>query len=81
MIKIAPNFFRIYQKKNGIRFELEIKNQPLKAVQDSLFMNQIKDFEDQFTRHFYQHSKKVLVLLYIDWHIDYSRETHKPITY
>ena len=77
----SPNFFRIYQQKNGIRFELEIKNQPLKAVQDSLFMNHIKDFEDKFTRHFYQHSKKVLVLddLYTDWLIDYSRETNKPI--
>ena len=44
-------------------------------------MNHIKDFEDKFTRHFYQHSKKVLVLddLYTDWLIDYSRETNKPI--
>ena len=77
----SPTFFRIYQQKNDIRFELEIKNQPLKVVQDSLFMNHIKDFEDQFTRHFYKHSKKVLVLnyLYTDWLIDYSRETHKPI--
>lgn len=77
----SPNFFRIYQQKNGIRFELEMKNQPVKSVQDSLFMNHIKDFEEKLTRHFYQHSKKVLVLddLYTDWLIDYSRETNKPI--
>lgn len=77
----SPNFFRIYQQKNGIRFELEMKNQTVKSVQDSLFMNHIKYFEDKLTRHFYQHSKKVLVLddLYTDWLIDYSRETNKPI--
>ena len=44
-------------------------------------MDYIKDFEDKLTRHFYAHSKKVLVLddLYTDWLIDYSRKTDKPI--
>lgn len=33
----SSNFFRIYQKKDGLEFELEIKKTPLKSVQDLLF--------------------------------------------
>ena len=33
----SSNFFRIYQKKDGLEFELEIKKTPLKSFQDLLF--------------------------------------------
>jgi len=50
-------------------------------LQDFLFIDYPKNFEDILTRHFYEHSKKVLVLddLYTAWLIHYSRKTHKSI--
>ena len=50
-------------------------------LQDFLFIDHPENFEDTLTRHFYEHSKKVLVLddLYTDWLIHYSRKTDKPI--
>lgn len=74
----SPNYFRVYETLNGLRFELEMK----KAIfQDFLFFDHLKNFEDKLTRHFYAHSKKILILddSYTDWLIDYSRKTDKPI--
>jgi hypothetical protein len=50
-------------------------------LQDFLFMDHLKNFEDKLTRHFYEHSKKTLILdnSYTDWLINYSRKTDKPI--
>jgi len=44
---------------NNLRFELEMKKT---ILQDFLFMDHPKNFEDTLTRHFYEHSKKILVL-------------------
>lgn len=76
----SPNYYRVYETPNGLRFELEMKKT---ILQDFLFMDHTENFEDTLTRHFYQHSKKVLVLddLYTDWLIHYSRKTDKPINY
>ena len=54
-----------------------MKKQSVKSVQHFLFMNNIKDFEDKLTRHFYAHSKQVLIFddSYTDWLIDYFRKT------
>jgi hypothetical protein len=74
----SPNHYRVYETPNGLRFELEMK----KAIlQDFLFIDHLKNFEDKLTRHFYAHSKKILILddSYTDWLIDYSRKTEKPI--
>jgi hypothetical protein len=74
----SPNHYRVYETRNGLRFELEMK----KAIlQDFLFLDHLKNFEDKLTRHFYEHSKKILILdnSYTDWLIDYSRKTEKPI--
>ena len=48
---------------------------------DFLFIDHPENFEDTLTRHFYEYSKRVLVLdyLYTDWLIHYSRKTDKPI--
>jgi hypothetical protein len=50
-------------------------------LQDFLFIDHPENFEDTLTRHFYKHSKKVLLLdnLYTDWLIHYSRKADKPI--
>ena len=74
----SPNYYRVYETRNGLRFELEMKKT---ILQDFLFIDHPENFEDTLTRHFYEHSKKVLVLddLYTDWLIHYSRKTDKPI--
>lgn len=74
----SPNYYRVYETRNGLRFELEMKKT---ILQNFLFTDHPENFEDTLTRHFYEHSKKVLVLddLYTDWLIHYSRKTDKPI--
>ena len=58
----STKYFRIYQKKTGTRFELEIKNkgQYLKSIQNLFFQSFTSTFEEQITSYFYSHSKKVL---------------------
>jgi hypothetical protein len=72
----SPNHYRVYETRNGLRFELEMKKQ---ILQDFLFIDHLKNFEDKLTRHFYAHSKKMLLLddSYTDWLMDYSRKTDK----
>ena len=67
----STKYFRVYQKKTGTRFELEIKNksQYLKSIQNLFFQNFRSTFEEQIINYFYSHSKKVLNLTfpYTDW--------------
>lgn len=60
---------------------MEIKNTVVKSFGNFLFSNQIQEFEESLTRHFYAHSKKILVLddFYTGWLIDYYRKTEKPL--
>lgn len=58
----SPNYYRIYQDNQEIRFELEIKHTRVQTVQHLLFDGQIQEFEESLTQHFYLHSKKILVL-------------------
>jgi hypothetical protein len=76
----SSNFYRIYQTKNGLRFELEIKNRRIQQVSKILVRNAIEEFEEQLTEHFYMYSKKVLAFhdYYTDWLVDYFRKTDKP---
>ena len=69
----SSNFYRIYQTKNGLRFELEIKNNQIKQVKNLLFCYDIKQLEETLTKHFYTHSKKLLIFddCYTDWLIKY----------
>ena len=77
----SSNFYRIYQTKNGLRFELEIKKNQIKQVTNLLFCYNIKQFEETLTKHFYTHSKKVLIFddCYTDWLIKYFRKNSKPV--
>ena len=76
----SPNHCRVYETRNGLRFELELKK-PI--LQDFLFIGHLKNFEDKLKRHFYAHFKKILILddSYTDWLIDYSRKIEQPINY
>ena len=79
----SSNFYRIYQTKNGLRFELEIKKNQIKQVTNLLFCYDIQQFEETLTKHFYTHSKKVLTFddCYTDWLIKYFRKNSKPVGY
>lgn len=37
--------YRVYQKNEGVRFELELKHRKTKLAQDYLFQNKLSDFE------------------------------------
>lgn len=77
----SSNFYRIYQTKNGLRFELEIKKKSIKQVSNLLFCYDIEQFEEILTKHFYTYSKKVLTLndRYTDWLIKYFRKNSKLV--
>ena len=73
----SSNFYRIYQTKNGLRFELEIKKNQIKQVTNLLVCYDIKQFEETLTKHFYTHSKKLLIFddCYMDWLIKYFQKS------
>jgi hypothetical protein len=75
----SPNYYRVYENNQEIRFELEMKHSRVQSVQDFLFNGQIPEFEQILTKHFYNHSNKILVLdqLYTDWLIKYLEEKKK----
>lgn len=65
----SSNYYRVYQKSNGIEFELEIKKKVAKSVQEFLFTNQFEEFEKKLSKYFYRRSQISLVLdtCYTDW--------------
>ena len=67
--------YRIYQKDQGVRFELEFKHRQTKLVQNYLFNNQLDIFEDKLVLQFFKYSGQVLRLdyQYTDWVIDFRR--------
>ncbi len=65
----SSNFFRIYQKKDGLEFELEIKKTPLKSFQDLLFLRQIQQFESESSYYFLRSFANIFPISYcfMDW--------------
>jgi hypothetical protein len=65
----SSNFFRIYQKKDGLEFELEIKKTPLKSFQDLLFSGQIQQFESESSYYFLKSFANIFPIYYcfMDW--------------
>jgi len=75
------NYYRVYEKtkqinsevysemNQGLKFELELKNQLVKSFQKCLFTNNLEEFEGRLVEHFYKYSKKNFVLdtCYTDW--------------
>lgn len=69
-------YYRIYEKNNGLKFELELKHKLVKLVQEFLFLNQLKEFKKKiFKNFFFHHSINSLILnsCYTDWLSDYLR--------
>jgi hypothetical protein len=80
--------YRVYQKDQNVRFEIELKHRQTKLVQDYLFQNQLDVFENQLVIKYFQYSKRVLYLdyTYTDWVLDFQRRyrattTFRPVVY
>lgn len=72
--------YRVYQKNENVRFEIEYKNRQTKLVEDFLFQDQFELFENQLVLKYFQYSKRILDLNYVytDWIVDFQRR-HKLI--
>ena len=79
----SSNYYRIYQTKQGVKFELELKNpfrseatSLVKSFQSFLFNNQIEIFERNLVLHFYKLSINQIELnsCYTDWLVSWIRE-------
>ena len=57
----SSKHLRIYQKRNGLEFELEIKKQETKKLQSFLFSNQLETFEEGYIRCYYDYLWNYLV--------------------
>lgn len=74
----SPNFYRVYQKNNGLEFELELKFQVLIPFQQLLFSNSIDKFEHSLSQHFFERSFESLNLnsSLTDWLLDWYRKIY-----
>ena len=75
--------YRVYQKHERVRFELELKHRQTKLIQDYLFQNQLAVFEDHLVRQYFKYSGKVLRLdyVYTDWIVDFQRRLQGSLNY
>lgn len=78
----SANYLRVYTKlgTKGLKFELEMKKEFTKSVQNIFFSNQFEEFESKLSEHFYQQFKGSLILdtHYTDWLLVVLRKTEKP---
>jgi hypothetical protein len=67
--------YQIYQKDEGVRFELEFKHRQTKSVQNYLFHNRLDVFEQKLVLQYFKYSGQVLRLdyQYTDWIVDFRR--------
>lgn len=69
--------YRVYQKDQKVRFEIELKHRQTKLVQDYLFNNQFDLFEHQLIIQYFKYSERVLRLDYVypytDWLVNFQR--------
>lgn len=75
--------YRVYQKDETVRFELELKHRQTKLVQDYLFENQFDVFEHQLVIQYFQYSNQVLRsdYSYTDWILDFQRRYQANTTF
>lgn len=66
--------YKVYQKDQRVRFEIELKHRETKLVQDYLFQNQLDIFEHRLIIQYFQYSERVLCLdyPYTDWILDFQ---------
>ena len=75
--------YRVYQKNETVRFELELKHRQTKLVQDYLFKNQLDVFEHQLVIQYFQYSNQVLSsdYSYTDWILNFQRQYQGTTTF
>ena len=73
--------YRVYQKDQSIRFEIELKHRETRLVQDYLFQNQLDIFEHRLVIRYFQYSERVLCLgyPYTDWVVDFQRRHRQRV--
>jgi hypothetical protein len=69
--------YRVYQKDQRVRFEIELKHRQTKLIQDYLFQNQLDIFEQQLVIQYFKYSVRMLRLdyVYTDWIVDFQRRS------
>jgi hypothetical protein len=67
--------YRVYQKDQVVRFELEFKHRQTQLVQDYLFHNHLDVFEHELVLQYFKYSGQVLRLdyQYADWILEFRR--------
>lgn len=67
--------YRVYQKDERVRFELELKHRQTKSVEYYLFHNQLDIFEHELVLKYFKYFLQVLDLdyQYTDWIVDFRR--------
>ena len=75
--------YRVYQKDETVRFELELKHRQTKLVQDYLFENQLDVFEHQLVMEYFEYSSQILRsdYQYTDWILDFQRRYQATATF
>jgi hypothetical protein len=75
--------YRIYQKNQNVRFELELKYHQARLVQNDLFNNQIDIFENKLVHQFFKSSGKYLRVKSpcSDWIVDFKRRCQDKTTF
>ena len=75
--------YRVYQKDETARFELELKHGQTRLVQDYLFQNQLDIFEHQLAIQCFEYSGRVLRsdYPYTDWVLDFQRRYRATMTF
>ena len=73
--------YRVYQRDETVRFELELKHRQTKLVQDYLFENQLDVFEHYLVIQYFQYSDQILRsdYSYTDWVVDFQRRHHQLV--
>ena len=73
--------YRVYQKDQGVHFEIELKHRKTKLIQDYLFSNQFDTFEHQLVIQYFKYSAQILCLNspYTDWIVDFQRRRHPMV--
>jgi hypothetical protein len=79
----SNNYSRIYQGKNFLKFEHEIKRKFIKTYHTLLIQNHFEEFEHKLSIHFLTYFGKVLPLhySYIDWLVLKLRSIRKQISF
>jgi hypothetical protein len=71
-----PRHFRVYEKTEHIRFELELKSSALSKVQKSFFSCKFELFEENLTKLYFNYAKTLFPPNddFVGWLFDFSRK-------